>query len=75
MSFTAFSLYSSIECSTMASLPSSSMLDFESFRSKRVWISFSACWMALETSCRSILLTMSKVFSGMFVALSGNYEM
>ena len=41
------------------------MLDFESLRSKRVVISFIACWMAFETSCRSILLTMSKVFSGM----------
>jgi hypothetical protein len=37
---------------------------FESFRSKRVWISFNACWMAFDTSCRSILLTMSKVLSG-----------
>src|SRR5271169_400082 len=43
----------------MASLPSSSIVDFEFFRSKRVCTSFSACWMAFETSCRSTLLTMS----------------
>src|SRR5215469_3494893 len=48
----------------IASLPSIAMDDFESFRSKRVVTSFRACWMALETSCRSILLTTSKVFSG-----------
>ena len=39
------------------------MSDFESFRSYRVWTSLSACWTAFETSCRSTLLTMSKVFS------------
>ena len=37
--------------------------DFESLRSKRVWISFVACWMAFETSCRSILLTTSNELS------------
>src|ERR1700682_91215 len=74
MSLTDFNLYSSIECRTIASLPSNSILDLESFKSNRVCTSFDACWMALETSSRSILLTMSKVFSGMFVALSANYE-
>src|ERR1700740_1156063 len=48
----------------IASLPSMAIDDFESFRSKRVVTSFLACWMALETSCRSVLLTTSKVFSG-----------
>src|SRR5579884_2063160 len=47
----------------MASLWSNSMLLRESFRSNRVWISFSAWLMALETSCRSTLLTISNVFS------------
>src|SRR5579862_903832 len=70
MSLTDFNLYSSIECSTIASFPSSSILDLESFKSKRVCTSFDACWMALDTSSRSILLTMSKVFSGMSVAPS-----
>src|SRR5579863_2408957 len=66
MSLTALSLYSSAECSTIASF-SSSIFDFESFRSKRVWISFNACWIAFETSCRSILLTTSKLLSGIFL--------
>jgi hypothetical protein len=29
-----------------------------------VWISFNACWMAFDTSVRSILLTTSKLLSG-----------
>src|SRR5262249_1521868 len=41
----------------------SSTLELESRRSKRVCISFSACWMALLSSCMSILLTMSKELS------------
>src|SRR5208283_537263 len=64
MSLIDLSLNSSAECRMMASLPSSAIWDFESFRSKRVVISFMACWMALETSWRSILLTISKVLSG-----------
>src|ERR1700740_3745464 len=67
MSFTAFSLYSSAECRMIASLPSKSIFDLESLRSKRVVTSFSACWMAFDTSCRSTLLTTSNVFSGMAV--------
>src|SRR5580658_7517380 len=49
----------------MASVPSIAIWDFESFRSKRVPTSFVACWMALATSARSILLTISKLLSGM----------
>src|SRR5260370_6583646 len=64
-SFTAFILISSAECSMMASVPSIAIWDFESFRSKRVLTSFIACWMALATSARSILLTISKLLSGM----------
>src|SRR5579859_4650387 len=49
----------------MASVPSMAIWDFESLRSKRVLTSFIACWMALATSARSILLTISKLLSGM----------
>src|ERR1017187_8790575 len=49
----------------IASVPSMAICDFESFRSKRVLTSFVACWMALATSARSILLTISKLLSGM----------
>src|SRR5579863_1716368 len=48
----------------MASVPSISIFDFESFKSKLVCISFNACWIAFETSCMSSLLTISNVFSG-----------
>ena len=65
MSFTAFILNSSAECNMMASVPSIAICDFESFRSKRVVTSFIACWIALFTSARSILLTISKLLSGM----------
>src|SRR4030095_3263647 len=54
----------------MAPLPSIAIDHFESFKSKRVVTSFMACWMALDTSCRSILLTISKVFSGISLSLS-----
>src|ERR1035438_3521877 len=49
----------------IASVPSMAICDFESFRSKRVLTSFIACCMALPTSARSILLTISKLLSGM----------
>src|SRR3954453_14503806 len=62
-SFTDLSLYSSTAVRMMVSLPSSWMSAFASFRSKRVWTSFSAFWIALEISCRSTLLTMSNELS------------
>ena len=37
-----------------------SIFDFEPRKSKRVAISLEACWTALDTSCRSTLLTTSK---------------
>src|SRR6185437_4769855 len=40
------------------------MLDFESLRSKRLTISFIACWMALFTSGMDISETTSKLLSG-----------
>src|ERR1035441_4492850 len=55
----------------IASWPSMAICDFESFKSKRVPTSFIACWMALATSCKSILLTMSKLLSGIESSLQG----
>src|SRR5437016_3556877 len=62
----AFSLNSSLLASRiLLSFSFSSICEWESLRSKRVVISFMACWMALDTSGSSILETTSKVLSGM----------
>ena len=61
MSTTDFSLPSSSEVSVSSSSFSfHSIFDFEPRKSNRVAISLEACWTALETSCRSTLLTTSK---------------
>src|ERR1700678_2910949 len=73
ISITALSLNSSeLASRILLSFSFTSMLDLESFKSKRVWISLDACCTALSTSGISILETTSKVLSGIeFIPIPG----
>jgi hypothetical protein len=66
ISSTDFSLNSSwLDTVILCSFSLSWMSDLEFLRSYRVVSSLCDCWMALFTSARSILETISNVFSGM----------